>query len=201
MSDGLPFYLSTLAADPINGRIRFTSTGRDRQGEIAIKIARTIDFGNSNLRGGETFLATSLRGRRLGRQVIRNSFRLSEFLGLARMSIHAVLDGRYAWARCGFAPDPEAWPRIKKQLLSVLDAERFRKVPTERHWALQVIASDSPRALHMLSKIDTLVEFEDAGEDERVPFGRALLCSLTMWHGTFDMASEMSRMILFGDTQ
>ncbi|NGO54053.1 hypothetical protein [Allomesorhizobium camelthorni] len=199
MSCGLPVEMLTSVSFVSARRLRFTSIGRDRRGECVTTIKRTIDLERRELDGGDTFISHPLRGCGHGRQIARNCYQLAESLELVRMNIHAVLDGRYAWARCGFTPTIENWPSVKKQLVSIMETPTFRAHPAERLHAMRIVEPNSPWSLYMLTRITELVQCGEFNDHGSVTFGRALLCQLTGWKGTFDMANERSRAILWED--
>ncbi|MCZ7926914.1 hypothetical protein [Agrobacterium pusense] len=194
MAANLPPMRFEILSDHYDDRTRFIGLALDG----SLRVERTINFRYRLLHCSSTHLASSQRGRGIGRRVMTNSARLSRELGLDTMKIIATNEGRYAWARVGFQADNEFWFSAKEALLNTLKIDaRFRN-STDLDLAIRIIDSNDPLALHYLTGLKNLVPVEAGGQNEMTSFGRALLTSVGSWRGEFDLTNKSYMQLLAG---
>ncbi len=68
----------------------------------------------------EIFINTELRRRGMARRVVQTLITEARRVGISKIHISATRDAAFVWARLGFKPTPEAWPRIYKSLQTAI---------------------------------------------------------------------------------
>ncbi|TIO79416.1 hypothetical protein [Mesorhizobium sp.] len=128
---------------------------------------------------------------------------MADQLRLAKLSLHAVMDGRFVWARLGFLPDPQYWQSVfGPGLLKLLHRAPFRHCG-KFHDAVAMASSSSATALRSIAFISDLVLFDTPGEDQTIcEFGPALLANGPNWNGTITVGDPPAVKLLFkGETK
>ncbi len=128
-----------------------------------------------------------------------NCLDLCRELGLHTMETHAVLDGRYAWARVGFQVREGHWHTVKKALSKILVSVSLPD-GEDKALAFTILQSNEPLSLHYLTTLRSLVPDVAGGQNKRTTFGRALLMNVGSWMGTFDVTQPSYVKILVGES-
>lgn len=113
-----------------------------------------------------------------GTLMMRNLYQLAQQLDAKQITMDAVMNGSYVWARFGFVPTQTAWEEAKPALHKKL--KRLTSMPEEmRGFVESVLASPDPKAIWILADIPK--------------YGVKLLDNLTLgndrygWKGVLDL--------------
>ena len=155
-------------------------------GETLWRMKRTINLAAGEIHCDGTFVGLAQRRKGIAKAIMRNTVALASDLEFRGVTIFAVGDGRYVWAREGFSPVLEEWVgNLRPSLLRTLNSLSTEISSETMDTASRFIESDDPAMIRAIARLNDIVGPDDMGHHD--PSGRTLGYALLMeapgWHG------------------
>jgi hypothetical protein len=150
-----------------------------QDGKVVATIDRGFKPGTTAAYHEDLDVKPWAQGQGLSKRILSANMRFYEAHGFERIETMAIDAGAYTWARYGFVPDAEWWPRLVKQIEPNLEQARIDGLPEEAYKdVMTLLESRNPRAIWQIADARTPVN--------GVPLGEKLLNG-TEWHGSFSL--------------
>jgi GNAT superfamily N-acetyltransferase len=190
----LPISYELDIRDDHRDEVRIGLVSLDQAGKV-LEAERSILFLRDALNLSFMEVRMDFRGRGVGFQLVANCYDLAESLSLKRLTVTAVDDGSYLWAKAGFVPFRRVWNETS---LKDTIARKLHLIPGVS-WAMRdevytALGSDDPHSIYILVGMrDPVPSTAVAGT--RVPLGRALLAeSGATWAGSLEFNDRLANL-------
>ncbi len=190
----LPISYEVDIRDDHRVEVRISLISSDQAGTV-LEAERSILFSKDALNLNFMEVRADFRGRGIGFQLVANCYDLAKDLRLRRLTVTAVDDGSYMWAKAGFVPFRRVWNETS---LKDIIAQKLHLIPGI-DWAIRnevyaALGSDDPHSIYILVGMRDPV-LSTAMPGTMVPLGRALLAeSGATWAGSLDFNDRLANL-------